>query len=220
MENKIVNNKYLYWSLITTFILLYLGIGFVSTVHSISFFEIANGTLLAIILGAGFEIAQSTVLFYILMSKDKQKLPWIIMTILVLVQITANIYSSFRYIDLSHSNDWTYFQRSILFSIQAENSEMYKVIISYIQGGVLPVCTLALTALIAHVIQIRDSIKFGINETKEIEIEPPIENNEEIKEPEKIEPILSPTKIINEDIGLESKRTKKPKPTKKVTGRL
>ena len=169
MENKIINNKFLYYSLIISFTILYLIIGLVSTVHSISFFQLANPLILAILLGASFEISQGVVLFYILMSHDKKILPWLIMCLLVILQVCGNIYSSFKFIDLSKSGDWAYFQRSILFSVQADSSEMYKVIISIIQGGLLPVCTLAMTSLIAHVIQTRDSMKNLILPNKESE---------------------------------------------------
>jgi hypothetical protein len=136
----------------------------------------ANPFFMALLLSLGFEIGQSSVLFYILMAKEKQKLPWIIMIILTIVQITGNIYSSFRYIDISGTNNWSYFQRSMLFSVQVDGPEMYKVIIAWISGAILPIVCLCLTALIAHIIQSRDDQK------KEPEIVEPVSDKKPTKD--------------------------------------
>lgn len=159
-----ITNKGLYWGLIVTFALLYLFVGFVSTLHSITFFNLANTMSLAILLGVTYEIGQASVLFSILMTKNKDKfLPWALMFLLTALQVTANVYASFKYMATSGSNDWMYWQKSILIGVQAENAEMYQVIISWIAGALLPIVALGMTALVAQ------NIKLMTEETPEVQ---------------------------------------------------
>jgi len=165
-----IKNKGLYYSLISTFIILYLAVAFVSTLHAITFFQLANTLWLAILLGSAYEIGQASVLFSILMTENKNRnLAWIMMFLLTSLQISANVYASFKYMDGSGSNDWTYWQRSILFAVQAESPEMYKVIIAWIQGALLPLISLGLTALVAENIRLAKG-EIETSEVKENEI--------------------------------------------------
>jgi hypothetical protein len=150
-----VKNRGLYWALIGTFTLLYLAVAFVSTLHAITFFQLANASGLAILLGSAYEIGQASVLFGILMSENRNRvLSWVMMLLLTALQITANVYASFKYMDVNGGNNWTYWQRSILFWVQADSPEMYKVIISWVQGALLPLVSLGMTALVADNIRL------------------------------------------------------------------
>jgi hypothetical protein len=150
-----ITNKGLYWGLILTFFVIYICVGFVSTLHAITFFQMANTMGLAVLLALAFEVGQSSVLFSILMTKNKEKfLPWVLMVLLTGLQITGNVFASFKHIMTSGNLDWQYFQKSILFGVQAANPEMYQVIISWLQGALLPVVALGLTALVAQNISI------------------------------------------------------------------
>lgn len=152
LKNFKITNKGLYWGLILTFAILYLCVGFVSTLHSITFFHLANTLGLAVLLGLTYEVGQASVLFSILMTdKEHQKiLPWALMVLLTGLQVTANVYASFKFMATSGSNDWVYWQKSILFGVQAANPEMYQVIISWIAGALLPIVALGMTALVAQ----------------------------------------------------------------------
>ncbi len=147
-----ITHKGLYWGLIITFALLYLCVGFVSTLHSITFFHLANTMGLAILLGITYEVGQASVLFSILMTEKNKNtfLPWALMFLLTALQVTANVYASFKYIATSGSNDWQYWQKSILFGVQASSPEMYQMIISWIAGALLPIVALGMTALVAQ----------------------------------------------------------------------
>lgn len=191
-----IKNKALYWALIGTFIILYIAIAFVSTLHAITFFQLANSIGLSILLGASYEIGQSAVLFAILLTDNKNKLlAWSMMILLTSLQISANVYASFKFIDSSGSNDWTYWQRSILFSVQAESAESYKVIISWISGALLPLVALGMTSLVA------DNIKYIRGDNKE---EKDVEKIEEkpIDLEKKYEPNISDynLEIIKENV--------------------
>ena len=202
MKNLFKKGKKIYWWLIGTFALLYLAVAFVSTLHAITFFQLANTMGLAILLGVAYEVGQATVLFSILMSQNKNKiLAWGMMFLLTALQISANVYASFKYMDASGSNDWTFWQRAILFGVQAENDEMYKVIISWISGALLPLVALGMTALVADNIKLlgeSDEEKETMKEEKTVseDDDPPLLGNlfkkkkkEEIVKSEEAEPI-------------------------------
>jgi hypothetical protein len=170
-------SKGLYWALIGTFVALYVAVAFVSTLHAITFFQITNALGLAILLGAAYEIGQATVLFSILMTENKNRLlAWGMMFLLTALQVTANVYASFKFMDASGSTDWQFWQRAILFNVQASNDEMYKVIISWISGALLPLVALGMTALVA------DNIRLMSGETDE--------NKEDEVDPERLDEII------------------------------
>ena len=146
--------------LIGTFVLLYMFVAFVSTFHAIAFFQLANVTWMGILLAVAYEIGQASVLFAILTTdNNKRLLPWLMMILLTSVQIIGNVYSSFKHIDSGGSNDWQYWQRSILFWMETGDSEMFKVVISWITGALLPIVALGMTALVAENINLRNGTK-------------------------------------------------------------
>jgi len=171
---SIRNSKGLYWGLIITFFILYFLVGFVSTLHSITFFQLANVVWMAVLLGITYEVGQAAVLFSILMSDNNKKLlPWLLMFLLTALQITANVYASFKFMDGSGSNDWTYWQRSILFWLEADGPEMFKVVISWITGALLPIVALGMTALVAENLKLKDE-QDKEKEPELVKVEPPI----------------------------------------------
>lgn len=181
-------NKILYWSLISVFSLLYLAVAFVSTLHAITFFQLANTLSLAILLGAAYEIGQASVLFAILMSDNKNRLlAWGMMFLLTALQVTANVYASFKFMDASQSMDWQYWQRAILFGVQADSPETYKVIISWISGALLPLVALGMTALVADNIRLARGEKLGAVEDEEPLIQEKVEDKIKEKVEEKVE---------------------------------
>jgi hypothetical protein len=165
-------SKTLYWALIATFVALYIAVAFVSTLHAVTFFKITNALGLAILLGAAYEVGQATVLFSILMTENKNRiLAWLMMFLLTALQITANVYASFKFMDSSGSTDWTFWQRAILFNVQATDSEMYKVIISWISGALLPLVALGMTALVADNIRLMRGEHLGKHKDEDLEEE-------------------------------------------------
>jgi len=162
-----MKTKNLYYALIGTFTLLYLAVAFVSTLHAITFFQLANSLGMAILLGAAYEVGQATVLFSILLTEHKNRtLPWIMMFLLTGVQITSNVFASYKFMIESGTSDWQLWQQSILFGVQAESPEMYQMIISWIIGALLPIIALGMTALVAdnlHLIRSDDKKEIGSN---------------------------------------------------------
>ena len=157
------------------FSVLYLAVGMVSVYHSISFFSISNENWLAIILALAFEIGQAAVLFSLLINKSQKVMPWILMTVLTLVQVLGNVYSSYQYAAINSMDEIKYFTDSVLFFIQDPNPQVNQVMISYITGAILPIVALCMTSMIVDV--------SGVDNEKKEEIE---DKSEEIKEENKV----------------------------------
>ena len=136
------------------FSLLYLAVGFVSTYHAISFFSISNESWLAVILAIAFEIGQASVLFSLLVSKTKKKMPWVLMGVLTFVQVIGNIFSSHQYMMLNSTEEIKYFTDSVLFFVQDPDPKMNQVMISYITGAILPIVALCMTSMVVDVSKI------------------------------------------------------------------
>jgi len=162
------NNNALYKWLIVTFIILYTATAFVSFYHSITFFNIANAVWLSIILSLVAEIGQASVLFSLLLTKNKNNwLAWSVMFLLTALQIVGNVVSSFKYISVTNSIDFTYFQKSILFWVTNTNTDMFKIIIAWITGGILPIIALSMTALVADNLKLKEEEPQTIKETSD-----------------------------------------------------
>lgn len=194
-----ITNKGLYWGLIVTFGILYACVGFVSTLHSITFFHLANTMGLAVLLGLTYEIGQASVLFSILMTKNKDKfLPWALMILLTALQVSANVYASFKYMVSSESNDWVYWQKSILFGVQAATPEMYQVIISWISGALLPVVALGMTALVANNMKLMSDEGTQDNSEEKITEEETAADDNRLFTKEEVEEILNDHGVITQ----------------------
>lgn len=148
------------------FSLLYLAVGFVSTYHAISFFSISNESWLAVILAVAFEIGQASVLFSLLVSKTKKKMPWVLMGVLTFVQVIGNIFSSHQYMMLNSTEEIKYFTDSVLFFVQDPDPKMNQVMISYITGAILPIVALCMTSMVVDVSKIDK--KEDINDEEKI----------------------------------------------------
>lgn len=144
--------------LISFFILLYIAVGLVSTYHAVIFFSLANQTWLAIILAVAFELGQAATLLALITSKTAKShfLPWLLMIILTTVQIIGNVYASYQYLSLFNLENIKFFQESVLFNINNSNIQIYKIIIVWIIGALLPIITLGITSLIMEDLIIED----------------------------------------------------------------
>lgn len=176
-------DKWLYNGLIGTFILLYAATAFVSFYHAITFFNIANAIWLSVLLSFVAEIGQASVLFSILLTKHGSKfLPWMIMFILTTLQVIGNVVSSFDWIVAHNDAGLDGFKRSILFFLQTEDAESFRIIVAWISGALLPVIALSMTALVAQNLNIRKEEKEKLEKTPEFsgstQYDVKIENNQ------------------------------------------
>ena len=183
---------------ITLFAILYAVVALVSLIHSFSFFGLANNTGMSVMLGLAFEIGQAAVLFAILTSsKDRSRfMPWALMTLLTLVQIIGNVFSSYKYLMQHNVGDLQYFKEPIfVWTDLPEN--VTTVLVTYIVGAILPIVALCMTAMIANYLEDNKNEKETITEEVDKEAEETNMSVEGDKE-----------KIIHEDEPDESEETK------------
>lgn len=158
------------------FIILYVFVALVSGIHGFHFFGLANTPLLAVMLALAFEIGQAAVLFSILTDRSQQKriMPWILMTILTLVQVMGNVYNSFKFLIQNAGDNLKFFKEPIFIWTQLPDAEA-NVILSYIQGAILPIVALMLTAMVSNFLKDNETPE----EVEYVEEEIPADGDEE-----------------------------------------
>ena len=181
-----MKNKGISIFIISTFVLLYLVVSVISTVHVVDFFEMTNPKWLAIAIAIAFEIgAAASLASIIVMDKMNKFIVWSLFFVLTAMQAIGNTY--FAYTHLSDFSEW-----SDLFGLSEEEPIFQKRVLSIISGAILPLVSLGFIKALVDYIR-PDSDKEKIEEIREEEkieeftelIKP---KEEEIKE-EKIESI-------------------------------
>ena len=177
MNSKIIRTTYL-----SLFAILYLCTAFVSTMHAIQFFSLANAAYLGVILALTFEVSQAAVLSSLLIDKSNQKkiVPWLLMFLMCGVQILGNVYSSYKYICLNSLEDLKWFKEPIFIWMDNFPDKEATVIVTWAIGGLLPCVCLLLTEMVTSYIH-RDKeenkVTELIKEDKKEELE-----NEQVQE--------------------------------------
>ena len=168
------------------FLFLYLLVATISFCHAVQFFNIGNVQWMSIVLAFAFELGLALSLAAILLSdKNKSKaLPWILMTVLTLVQVVGNVYSTFKYISLSNEEYYQYLAKPLLFFIEDVSEETIQVIVSWIIGAILPIIALMMTDMVATNIKNTNEDEPEEQETPEEAKEEPIAE-EPVKEEKK-----------------------------------
>lgn len=135
------------------FTILYLMVSLTSLIHSFAFFGLANNTPKSVLLGCAFEIGQVAVLMSLLTSKKEQSriMPWVLMSLLTVVQIVGNIFSSYKYMMLHSIADLKYFKEPIFIWTDLPDN-ITTVIVTYIVGAILPIICLCMCAMISNYI--------------------------------------------------------------------
>lgn len=167
-----MNNKKIY---IILFIILYAFVAIVSGIHGFAFFGLANTPILAGMLALAFEIGQAAVLFSILTnpSQSKKFMPWLLMSILTLVQVIGNVYNCYKYLIINASENLRFFKEPIFIWTDLPDAQT-NVIISYITGSILPIVALLLTAMVTSFLGKEDE-EVEYVEEEEPEVEEPKE---------------------------------------------
>ena len=139
------------------FAILYISVAFVSTFHAISFFGLANSMWIAVMLAITFEIGQAAVLFSILTNATKSKvIPWILMTVLTIVQVLGNVYSSYQYLITNSESLLKYFKEPIFVWMDMPDQQC-NVILTYIIGAILPIVSLLMTSMVTGYLNKEDN---------------------------------------------------------------
>jgi len=161
-----MKNKGISIFIISTFVLLYLVVSVISTVHVVDFFEMTNPKWLAIAIAIAFEIgAAASLASIIVMDKMNKFIVWSLFFTLTAMQAIGNTY--FAYTHLSDFSEW-----SDLFGLSEEEPIFQKRVLSIISGAILPLVSLGFIKALV------DYIRPTANEAK-IETQEEIENQEE-----------------------------------------
>lgn len=170
--------------------ILYCSSAFVSTMHAIEFFSLANVGYLAIMLALTYEIGQAAVLSSLLIDKRNQKkvVPWILMGVLTICQILGNTFSVYKNICLNSMNELVWIKEPIFVFANDFPDKQATIIITWVMGALLPVISLLMCEMVTSY----------IHSDKEDKVQE-LAKQEEIKEDKKEEPEPE-HKIENEQV--------------------
>ena len=164
--------------------ILYCSSAFVSTMHAIEFFSLANVGYLAIMLALTYEIGQAAVLSSLLIDKRNQKkvVPWILMGVLTICQILGNTFSVYKNICLNSMNELVWIKEPIFVFANDFPDKQATIIITWVMGALLPVISLLMCEMVTSYIHSdkEDKVPELIKEDKkqEPESEHKIENEQ------------------------------------------
>ena len=171
--------------------ILYCSSAFVSTMHAIEFFSLANVGYLAIMLALTYEIGQAAVLSSLLIDKRNQKkvVPWILMGVLTICQILGNTFSVYKNICLNSMNELVWIKEPIFVFANDFPDKQATIIITWVMGALLPVISLLMCEMVTSYIhsdkgdKVSELIKQEIKEDKKEEPEPEHKiENEQVQE--------------------------------------
>jgi hypothetical protein len=163
-----MNKKNINIFIITTFILLYVVVSIISTIHVIDFFEMTNPKWLSIFLAIAFEIgAAASLASIIVLDKMNKFIVWSLFIILTAMQAIGNTYFAY-----THLSDFSAF--SELFGLVEEDPIFQKRILAVISGAILPLVSLGFIKALVDYIR--------PNQEKPSEIEEVIENSNNLEE--------------------------------------
>ena len=186
------------------FLVLYVLIALISFIHAVAFFNIGNEPWMSVCLAAGFELGLALSLCAILLSDaNKSKaLPWALLTILTIVQVIGNVYSTFSHIAGSSVEYYQNLAKPLLFFLEEVSQDSVMIIISWIMGAILPIVALMMTDMIASNIKMQSDDTF-VETPKQIvqEVKEPIkESVPEIKSEPKSQPKIIEPKIVDSSV--------------------
>jgi hypothetical protein len=158
--------------IIGTFVMLYLMVSVISTIHVVDFFQLSNPTWLAITLAIAFEVgAAASLASIIVMDKMNKTLVWLLFIVITLMQMQGNMYYAF--VNLKDYQSW-----SELFALVEEDPIFQKRILAAVSGAILPL--VALGFIKSLVDYIKPSNEESTAEVKaEPESEPKLESSED-----------------------------------------
>ena len=171
--------------------ILYCSSAFVSTMHAIEFFSLANVGYLAIMLALTYEIGQAAVLSSLLIDKRNQKkvVPWILMGVLTICQILGNTFSVYKNICLNSMNELVWIKEPIFVFANDFPDKQATIIITWVMGALLPVISLLMCEMVTSYIhsdkedKVPELIKQEIKKDKKEEPEPEHKiENEQVQE--------------------------------------
>ena len=131
MKNKLVSGF-----IIGTFVMLYVLVSLISTIHVIDFFELSNPRSMAIALAVAFEVgAAASLASLITLDKMNKTLVWALFIAITAMQMQGNMYYAFM--NLDDFQTW-----SELFNLIEEEPLFQKRVLAFVSGAILPLVAL------------------------------------------------------------------------------
>ena len=131
MKNKLVSGF-----IIGTFVILYVLVSLISTIHVIDFFELSNPRGMAIALAVAFEIgAAASLASLITLDKMNKTLVWALFIAITAMQMQGNMYYAF--LNLESYETW-----AELFNLIEEEPLFQKRVLAFVSGAILPLVAL------------------------------------------------------------------------------
>jgi hypothetical protein len=154
-------------SVISTFVILYLMVSIISTIHVIDFFELSNPYWLAVTLAIAFEVgAAASLASLVILDKMNRGLVWTLFIAITLMQMQGNMFYAFT--NLQDFTSW-----SELFGLIEEEVIFQKRVIAAVSGAILPLVALGFIKSLV------DYIKPESKKEKEEEVKEEILGSEE-----------------------------------------
>ncbi len=145
-ENKLTRNF-----IIATFVLLYVMVSIISTIHVIDFFKLSNPDWLAITLAIAFEVgAAASLASIIALQKMNKGIVWALFFILTAMQAMGNAY--YAYVHLDNYQAWIE-----LFGLVEEEPIFQKRMLSIVSGAILPLVALGFIKSLVDYIKPNDN---------------------------------------------------------------
>ena len=209
------------WSIIGIFVILYILVSCISTIHVIDFFRISNPEWLAITLAVAFEIGAAACLgAIVILDRTSRWLVWSLFILITVMQMMGNMY--YAYSHMHDFNNWIE-----LFGLNEEEPMYQKRILSIFSGAILPIVALGFIKSLVDYIrpstkqetvndQITDSVTQIIEPELEIEIEPELKKEDDkiSKVEKKIAKVISNNPELKDRISEEIKKLDEDKYTK------
>jgi len=164
-KTNLVNNF-----VIGTFVMLYLIVSVISTVHVINFFSLSNPYWLAVSLAIAFEVgAAASLASLIALDKMNKGLVWALFITITLMQMQGNMYYAFT--NLQDYKSW-----SELFDLIEEDQLYQRRVLSFVSGAILPLVALGFIKSLVDYIK-PEKVEESEKKTKAGSLEGPIGTN-------------------------------------------
>lgn len=147
-KNKLVNGF-----IIGTFVMLYILVSLISTIHVIDFFELSNPKGMSIALAVAFEVgAAASLASLITLDKMNKTLVWALFIAITAMQMQGNMYYAFM--NLENFQTW-----SELFNLIEEEPLFQKRVLAFVSGAILPLVALGFIKSLVDYIKPDEEVK-------------------------------------------------------------
>ena len=148
MKNKLVSGF-----IIGTFVMLYVLVSLISTIHVIDFFELSNPRSMAIALAVAFEIgAAASLASLVTLDKMNKTLVWALFIAITAMQMQGNMYYAFM--NLESYETW-----AELFNLIEEEPLFQKRVLAFVSGAILPLVALGFIKSLVDYIKPDEEVK-------------------------------------------------------------